>query len=66
VTKPKPEFYTVREAQQLLDVGYSTLWRWIYAGQIKSVRRGRSVRISSTEVDRLSWATLSKRKRSTP
>ena len=48
------EYFAVREAARRLGVGYSTLKRWIYQGQIRTTHTlGGHHRIAETEVDRL-------------
>ena len=41
----QPEFLTVQEASQRLKVTEQTIYNWIDAGDLKSVRVGRGVRI---------------------
>jgi excisionase family DNA binding protein len=47
------QFLTVKAAAETLDLGQSTLRKWILHGKISTNRFGRSVRIPVTEIDRL-------------
>jgi excisionase family DNA binding protein len=44
-SKPK-QFMTVAESASALSVSTKTIWNWIYARKIESVKLGRSRRIS--------------------
>jgi excisionase family DNA binding protein len=51
------ELCTVAEAARMLHVSKPTLWRWIEAGRLASIRLGpRSIRIRRTELDRFADA----------
>lgn len=47
-------FYRVEEAAGILKISKSGLYRLLQCGDVKAVRLGRSIRIPTTELTRLS------------
>lgn len=47
------DFYTPQEAAEILQVDRTTLYRWIYAGDLNAQRIGGRWRIEPDEVDRV-------------
>ncbi len=45
--------YTVREVAQMLGAGTRTVYRLIDAGELRSFRLGRAVRVRAEDVNRL-------------
>ncbi len=50
---PERRAVSVPEAARLLNISTTTAWKLVYAGDIRVVRLGRSVRVTLTEIDRL-------------
>jgi excisionase family DNA binding protein len=48
-----PALWTVKQAANQLNVSDRTVWAWVYARKLESVRLGRSVRIPQTTIDKL-------------
>ncbi len=46
-----PEWITYEEAQRLVGLGRTTLWRLVRAGEVKAARVGRAVRISRRSLE---------------
>ncbi len=44
-TKIEPKWITYDEAQRLVGLGHTTLWRLVKSGEVKSARVGRAVRL---------------------
>ncbi len=44
--------YRVEEAAELLSLGRSKTWEMVSQGELKTIRIGRSVRITDAELDR--------------
>lgn len=44
---------SVPEAAKMLGISVTSAWKLVYAGDIRAVRLGRSVRVTLTEIDRL-------------
>ncbi|CAN5285890.1 hypothetical protein BH10PAT2_BH10PAT2_0630 [soil metagenome] len=42
---------SINEVAKLLKVAYLTVYRWIRAGKLQSVRAGKQYRISKVELD---------------
>jgi excisionase family DNA binding protein len=57
LTAPKPApdrvLYSIKHAAEQLDCGVSTIWSWIAAGKIRTVKLGRSRRIPHEELERI-------------
>lgn len=45
--------FSIAEAAARWSVSSRSVWRWISAGEIKTVRLGRAVRIPASEVERI-------------
>ena len=45
-THIQPTWLTYEEAQRLVGLGKTTLWRLVSAGEVKAARVGRAVRIN--------------------
>jgi putative molybdopterin biosynthesis protein len=50
-TEIRPEWITYEEAQRLVRLGRTTLWRLVKSGEIKTARIGRSVRLSRRSLE---------------
>jgi len=50
---PDEELYTVGEAAPLIGKSIPTIWRWVKARKILTIRSRRNVYIPKAEVDRL-------------
>lgn len=48
-----PLAYSVRDIAELVRVSDRTVWRWIKAGELRSVKVGGSVRVPAAEVEKL-------------
>ena len=48
-----PDILSRREVCKLLNVGFSTLWRWEKIGYLIPVKAGRKVHYLKTDVDKL-------------
>ncbi len=46
----KPEWITYEEAQRLVGLSRTTLWKLVRSGEIEAARVGRAVRISSASL----------------
>jgi len=46
------EYYSIEEVAKMLKVAYLTVYRWIRAGKMKSVKAGRQYRITQSELDK--------------
>ena len=46
-------FLSVKEVAKIFSLSTRTIWRWIDRGELKSIKVGKSVRISTNEVERL-------------
>jgi excisionase family DNA binding protein len=47
----EPTWVTYEEAQRLVGLGKTTLWRLVSAGEIKTARVGRAVRINRRSLE---------------
>jgi excisionase family DNA binding protein len=47
----EPMWVTYEEAQRLVGLGRTTLWRLVSAGEIKAARVGRAVRLNRRSLD---------------
>ncbi len=47
------KFYTVKEVSAIFSKHQRTVWRWIADGKLDAIKIGRSVRIPTSEVERL-------------
>ena len=47
------KFYTVKEVSAIFSMHQRTVWRWIERGDLDAIKVGKSVRISTNEVERL-------------
>lgn len=45
-------YYTIKEVADLLKVAYLTVYRWIQAGKLTTIKAGKQHRISKDELDR--------------
>jgi len=50
-TEIEPKWITYEEAQRLVGLGHTTLWRLVKSGEIKSAQVGRAVRLSRQSVE---------------
>ena len=50
---PSEELYTVEEASPLIGKSIPTIWRWIKAKKIITIRSRRNVYIPKAEIERL-------------
>jgi excisionase family DNA binding protein len=50
-TEIEPKWITYEEAQRLVGLDHTTLWRLIKSGEIKSAQVGRAVRLSRQSVE---------------
>lgn len=50
-TEMKPSWVSYEEAQRLVGLGRTTLWRLASTGQIKTARVGRAVRINVASLE---------------
>ncbi len=50
---PERRAVSVPEGARLLDISTTTAWKLVYAGDIRVVRLGRSVRIPLAEIERI-------------
>jgi excisionase family DNA binding protein len=50
-TEIRSEWITYEEAQRLVGLGRTTLWRLVRAGEVKAARVGRAVRISRRSLE---------------
>ena len=50
-TGVEPTWLTYQEAQRLVGLGRTTLWRLVSAGEVKSARIGRAVRINRRSLE---------------
>lgn len=48
----RKEFYTAKEASEVLGVKPLTIYRWIDANKLHALRFGRTVRIHESEITR--------------
>jgi excisionase family DNA binding protein len=46
------QFYTMHEIANMLSVEYNTVWRWIKAGKLESVKLNSIVRVSKKAFDK--------------
>lgn len=46
----RPEWISYREAQRLVGLGRTTLWRLVSSGEVEAARVGRAVRINRTSL----------------
>lgn len=53
VSNGRPKLLTVREVADTLRLSRMTIYRLVHAGEIRSVRVGRSFRIPRTAVDEI-------------
>ena len=42
----KEKYYTIEEVAEMLRVNYMTVYRWIKAGKLESIKAGKQFRIS--------------------
>lgn len=54
---PRPKTYTLDEVAQALRVHTKTAARWVREGRIRAVKIGAVVRVSASELDRLTGAS---------
>lgn len=47
----KLDYYTIEEIAELLRVTKNTVYRWTYAGKLKSQKVGGTVRVSQDDLD---------------
>lgn len=47
----KPDWLTYEEAQRLVGLGRTTLWRLVSAGEIKAAHVGRAVRLNRKSLE---------------
>lgn len=45
------KYYSIQEIADMLKVAYLTVYRWIQAGKLKSVRAGKQHRVSEVRLD---------------
>jgi excisionase family DNA binding protein len=50
-TTIEPKWLTYEEAQRLVGLGHTTLWRLAKSGEIKSAQVGRAVRLSRESLE---------------
>lgn len=50
-TQITPTWITYEEAQQLVGLGRTTLWRLVKSGEVKSAQIGRAVRLSRESLE---------------
>jgi excisionase family DNA binding protein len=50
-TEIEPKWLTYEEAQRLVGLGHTTLWRLVKSGEIKSAQVGRAVRLSRESLE---------------
>lgn len=50
-TKIEPKWITYGQAQRLVGLGHTTLWRLAKSGEIKSARVGRAVRLGRESLE---------------
>ena len=50
-TQVKPKWISYEEARRLVGLGRTTLWRLASAGEIKTARVGRAVRINAASLE---------------
>lgn len=50
-TEIEPEWITYEEAQRLVALGRTTLWRLVKSGEIRTARVGRSVRLNRRSLE---------------
>jgi excisionase family DNA binding protein len=50
-TEIEPKWITYEEAQRLVSLGHTTLWRLVKSGEIKSAQVGRAVRLSRESLE---------------
>ena len=46
-------FLSVKEVSKIFSLSTRTVWRWIADGKLDAIKIGRSVRIPTSEVERL-------------
>lgn len=46
------KYYTIKEISILLKVAYLTVYRWIKAGKLKSLKAGKQYRITKSSLER--------------
>jgi excisionase family DNA binding protein len=47
----KQELFNVRDSAAYMGIAQPTLWTWIYARRIPSIRLGRAVRLRKSDLD---------------
>jgi excisionase family DNA binding protein len=50
-TEIEPKWITYVEAQRLVGLGHTTLWRLVKSGEVKSAQVGRAVRLSRESLE---------------
>jgi len=45
------QFYSIEEVAKMLKVAYLTVYRWIQAGKLTSLKAGKQYRISKSKLD---------------
>lgn len=45
------QYYSIEELAKMLKVAYLTVYRWIQAGKLKSVKAGKQYRIKKENLD---------------
>ncbi len=48
----KEEYYSIEEVAKTLKVAYLTVYRWIQAKKLPSIKAGKQYRISKFELDK--------------
>ena len=46
------QYYTIEEVAKMLKVSYLTVYRWIRANKLESVKAGKQHRIDQTSLDK--------------
>jgi excisionase family DNA binding protein len=50
-TTIEPKWLTYEEAQRLVGLGHTTIWKLVRSGEIKSAQVGRAVRINRESLE---------------
>lgn len=45
------KYYSLQDIADLLQVNYITVFRWVRAGKLKSLKAGKQYRIKKTDLD---------------
>lgn len=46
------QYYSIEEVSKMLKVAYMTVYRWVRAGKLISVKAGKQYRIKKSELER--------------